>query len=59
MYLKEYMLKESKEELYQFYVKISPKALEYEKVTRNDMYNNIISFYKEDPELILHLCSME
>ena len=59
MSLKEYMQKESKEELYQFYLKINPKALDYEKVTRNDMYKNIISFYKEDPEIILHLCSME
>ena len=59
MILKEYMLKESKEKLYQFYLKINPKALDYEKVTRNDMYKNIISFYKEDPEIILHLCSME
>ena len=59
MILKEYMLKESKEKLYQFYLKINPKALDYEKVTRNDMYKNIISFYKEDPEIILHFCSME
>ena len=57
MSLKDYMLKESKNEVYGFYLKINPKAEEYEKISRNDMYQNIISLYKEDPEIILRLCS--
>ena len=59
MSLKDYMLKENKNEVYEFYLKINPKALDYEKVSRNDMYRDIISLYKEDPEIILRLCSME
>ena len=59
MSLKDYMLKENKNEVYAFYLKINPKAEEYEKISRNEIYQNIISIYKEDPEIILRLCSME
>ena len=59
MSLKEYMLKENKNKVYEFYLKMNPKAEEYEKISRNDIYQNIISLYKEDPEIILRLCSME
>lgn len=59
MSLKDYMLKDSKEEVYRFYLKINSNALDYERVSRNDMYLNILSLYKKDPEIILRLCSME
>lgn len=59
MSLKNYMLWDSKENVYDFYVKINSKAEKYEKISRNGMYQNIISLYKEDPEIILRLCSME
>ena len=59
MSLKEYMLHDHKEQVYAFYKMIHPKAQDYDKLTRNDIYNDIISLYKEDPETILRLCSME
>lgn len=59
MKLKDYLLKEKKEEVYAFYRKIVKKAKDYEKVTRLEMYQEILSCYHDDPEEILHLCSME
>ncbi len=59
MSLKDYMLKENKNEVYDFYCKIALNPKEYSKVTRNDIYRNIISLYRKDPEIILRLCSIE
>ncbi len=59
MTLKEYMLHDKKEQVYAFYERLNKKALPYIEVTRNDIYHNIISLYKDDPERILKLCSME
>ena len=59
MSLKEYMLWDNKKNVYDFYVKINSKAEKYEKISRNSMYLNIISFYRNDPEIILRLCTME
>ena len=59
MSLEEVMKSDSKERVYAFYEKINSKPKEYEKVTRNDIYHDIISLYKEDPEIILRLCSAE
>ena len=59
MSLKEYMLSDKKENVYAFYQRLNIKASDYEKITRNDIYRNIISLYKDDPEIILRLCSME
>lgn len=59
MKLKEYILSAHKEDVYAFYQRINSKAEDYEKITRNDIYHNIISLYKDDPEIILRLCSME
>jgi len=59
MTLKEYLKKEKKEKVYGFYQKIGNKIKEYDKVSRNDIYNSIISLYKEDPEVILNLCTLE
>ena len=59
MSFKDSIVKDSKENVYAFYVRIQPKALDYDKITRNDIYHDIISLYKEDPEIILRLCSME
>lgn len=59
MTLKDYILKSNKIDIYNFYLKINSSAVAYEKITRNDIYHNIISSYKNDPEIILQLCSME
>ena len=59
MSLKEYMLNDKKENVYHFYQRLNSKAEDYEKITRNDIYRNIISLYKNDPEIIVRLCSME
>ena len=59
MKLKDTLLKTNKKQVYAFYQKILEYPKAYEAVTRNDIYRNIISLYKEDPELILSLCSME
>ena len=59
MRLKDYLLKEKKEEVYAFYQGIIKKAKDYDKVTRLEMYQEILSFYHDDPEEILRLCSME
>ena len=59
MKLKDTLLKTNKKQVYAFYQKIWEYPKAYEAVTRNDIYRNIISLYKEDPELILSLCSME
>ena len=59
MNLKDYILKSNKIDIYNFYLKINSSAVAYEKITRNDIYHNIISSYKNDPEIILQLCSME
>ena len=59
MKLKDTLLKTDKKRVYAFYEKINEHALDYSLVTRNDIYLNIISLYREDPELILKLCSME
>ena len=59
MKLKDTLLKTDKKRVYAFYEKINEHALDYSLVTRNDIYLNIISLYREDPELILKLWSME
>lgn len=59
MTLKDLILKSKKEESYSLYRSLTKKAIPYTKITRNDIYNNIISLYKDDPERILKLCSIE
>ena len=59
MRLKDYLLKEKKEKVYAFYQGIIKKAKDYDKVTRLEMYQEILSFYHDDPEEIFRLCSME
>ena len=59
MTLKEYIKKEKKENFYNFYCKLISKPKKYESMTRNDIYENIISIYKKSPEIILELCTTE
>ena len=59
MELKEFMLHDKKENVYAFYERLNSNPVPYEEITRNDIYHNIISLYKDDPERILKLCSME
>lgn len=59
MKLKEYMLKDAKERVYDFYSLVVKQPLAYEKVSRNDMYHSILSLYKSDPEIITQLCNVE
>lgn len=59
MSLKEFISKEGKEEIYSFYQKIQACPKDYEKITRNEIYHEIITCYQNDPEWILKLCNME
>lgn len=59
MTLKEYILKDDKETVYNFYKRLISKPKDYDNITRLDMYNEIISLYKENPEEILKLCTLE
>lgn len=59
MTLKEYITKEDKERVYEFYSRIIASPKEYENISRLEMYNEIIGKYKENPEEILNLCTLE
>ena len=57
--LKKYFTQNKKSVAYHFYTKINNNPLGYEKITREEIYNYVISSYVEDPEIILRLCSLE
>ncbi len=59
MKLKDLFLNMDKKELYAFYESIVPIPNMYEKVTRSDMYKEILKAYFDDPEIIINLCTME
>lgn len=59
MSLKEFISKSAKDNVFAFYQRIQMNPKDYEKITRNEIYDEIISCYKEDPEIILKLCNME
>ena len=59
MSFKSRTLNEKKEQVYAFYQRINKKREPYDKITRNDIYHNIISLYKRDPEIITRLCTIE
>lgn len=59
MTLKEYITKEDKLEVYNFYRRLKEKPKDYESISRLEMYNEIINIYKEDPETILKLLTSE
>ncbi|MBE6153999.1 MAG: hypothetical protein E7163_00270 [Firmicutes bacterium] len=59
MTLKDYIKKEKKENLYNFYCKLILNPKKYDSITRNDIYNDIISLYKKKQEIILDLCTTE
>lgn len=59
MTLKEYITKEDKLEVYNFYRRLKEKPKDYESISRLEMYNEIINIYKEDPETILKLLTLE
>ena len=46
MTLKEYILKDDKEVVYNFYKRIIKNPKDYSSVTRLDIYNEIIALYK-------------
>lgn len=57
--LKELFNKLPKEEVYDFYHKVISKPEKYPKITRLEMYNEIIKLYQDDPEIILKMCNPE
>ncbi len=59
MSFKEHILSTKKEIVYAFYKRLVPKPLAYDKITRSDIYKNILFMYQKDPELITRLCTME
>lgn len=59
MKLLEYVNHGDKEDFYEFYEKLIKKPKEYQKVTRKEMVDSILATYKNDPEIILSLCSVE
>lgn len=59
MTLKEYISKEDKNKVYNFYKRVVLNPKEYESITRTEIYNEIIALYKSNPEIILKLCTIE
>jgi len=57
--LEELIKHEEKEDVYLFYESVSPNPKPYSKISREGMYQEILSIYKEDPEIILKLISVE
>lgn len=58
--LENLFLHSKKEEMYEFLKRINPKKTpKYESITKKDIYNSVLALYKEDPEIILNICSME
>ena len=54
------LFKESKKEVsYSFYLKVVKQPLDYEKITRDKIYEQIMDAYYDDPEIILRMCSLE
>lgn len=54
------IFKENKKEIsYQFYQRVILKPLAYSKITRDQIYHEIITSYINDPEIILRLCNIE
>lgn len=59
MTLKEYITKTDKLNIYNFYHRLVSNPKDYDCITRLEMYNEIIALYKENPEVILKLCTLE
>lgn len=59
MTLKDYITKENKQEVYNFYSRLIREHKEYNNISREEMYNEIIETYKNNPEIILNLCTLE
>lgn len=60
MTLKDVFKNSKKEVIYEFYVRIlNGKAKDYEKVTRLNIYDDVVGHYQDDPEIILRLLSIE
>ncbi len=59
MLLKDVISKDLKENVYAFYQIIEAHPKDYDKITRMDIYSEILSCYRKDPEIILQMCSME
>ncbi|MCM1053618.1 MAG: hypothetical protein NC483_06575 [Ruminococcus sp.] len=56
---KETMNKMPKDFVYDFYTRIIFKRVRYDKITKKQMYEEIINLYQENPEVILSMCSIE
>lgn len=59
MSLEEVFRKENKESVYAFYKRIVNNPKDYVKVSREQIYNIIMSEYNKDPEIILRMSSIE
>ena len=59
MTLKEYINNEKKEHAYELYLLIIDDPKRYENISRSEIYNVAIAKYKENPEIILDLCTIE
>lgn len=60
MTLKEFFLHSKKEDIYNFLKRISKnKIVKYTSITREEIYNKVLAIYKENPEVILSICSVE
>ncbi len=59
MTLESYFLKEDKEIVYKFYQKLNLKSKPYNNITRQEMYNYVIKVYKENPEIIIEMVTIE
>lgn len=57
--LEEKILKTPKKQIYAQYLKVCSNPKAYSKITRQEIYQELIALYKEDPEKILQLCSAE
>ncbi len=57
--LKKHILTTKKQYAYSFYTKVNPQPKIYEKITREEIYNYLISSFIDDPEIILRLCTVE
>ncbi len=57
--LKDVANKVSKEGFYEYYKIIIKSPKSYAKITKMQMYQEVIEAFKEDPEIILNLCNAE
>ena len=57
--LKEFFNENKKELSYNFYRKILKKPQPYTKITRSQIYEEIMDAFYDDPEIVLRMCNVE